>query len=691
MTIALGTALSGLKAAQRSLDIISSNISNASTEGYTRKILPQEALIVNGESVGVRLQSVIRKVDMALIKDLVKQISVRESVSTREAYLSRIQDFHGASDAQRSVSAMIGNLSDSFAELSTAPESSIYLQNTLTAAQRTADTFNNFSDLIGTLRTQTESDIKGAVIEVNKSLEMVADLNRRIAVLDSRGESTANLEDQRDVEVRNISKYMEVSSYVAENKKLILMTKQGNALADETAHTISFNSSNVLPGSYYPGGGLNGLTVEGVSIELGNLGGMMGSLFEMRDKTLPTYEAQMDELAQKMAERFDQLGLRLFTDENGSVPASTTPPAPVSYVGFAGRMRVNEDIIADPSLLRSGTKGQSVQPGSSEMVRKISQFAFSIYAGQQGTGTANISAGTVFAATGMTQSAQLVGTMDITDYTPGLDDAPNITAPSSFNLTIGATAYAININPGDTAADLVNNINAAVGSPVADLNGLGQLRLNTTDSITIGAGTLGAAGLADLGLAAGTTPAQNPTIRVQVGTESAVNIPITPTMTGADLVTALNAVPGLTAALGPGGELVVTPRYGGELTIQNITGQPMQALGMALGNVPFSGFRQTGLGPDGTLSTGLVSNAGVSEFARSAVTAQSQDHSLVSTQLEKEVSFYDTLSKRNSDQTGVDIDQELSELIRVQSAYSAAARMITAAEKMMDELMAAFQ
>ncbi|MCK5556638.1 MAG: hypothetical protein KAI76_10400, partial [Alphaproteobacteria bacterium] len=43
MTIALDAALSGLRIAQQALDVTSTNISNASTPGYTRKILPQES------------------------------------------------------------------------------------------------------------------------------------------------------------------------------------------------------------------------------------------------------------------------------------------------------------------------------------------------------------------------------------------------------------------------------------------------------------------------------------------------------------------------------------------------------------------------------------------------------------------------------------------------------------------------
>ena len=54
-------------------------------------------------------------------------------------------------------------------------------------------------------------------------------------------------------------------------------------------------------------------------------GGKLGGLLELRDEIFPKQTAQLDELAHKLAYRFDQQGLRLFTDASGNVPADTAP------------------------------------------------------------------------------------------------------------------------------------------------------------------------------------------------------------------------------------------------------------------------------------------------------------------------------------------------------------------------------
>ena len=63
LSFALSNALSGLQANQAALSVISSNVSNANTEGYTRKIIQQTSIVLNGQGAGVNIDSVVRRVD----------------------------------------------------------------------------------------------------------------------------------------------------------------------------------------------------------------------------------------------------------------------------------------------------------------------------------------------------------------------------------------------------------------------------------------------------------------------------------------------------------------------------------------------------------------------------------------------------------------------------------------------------
>ena len=78
LTTSLLHARSGLIGAQAGLDVVSRNIANATTEGYTKKIHNQSNLIIGGTGSGVRTDEVTRKVTDTL------QQSLREQAGTIE-------------------------------------------------------------------------------------------------------------------------------------------------------------------------------------------------------------------------------------------------------------------------------------------------------------------------------------------------------------------------------------------------------------------------------------------------------------------------------------------------------------------------------------------------------------------------------------------------------------------------------
>ncbi|MFH1157381.1 MAG: flagellar hook-associated protein FlgK [Pseudomonadota bacterium] len=694
MTIALDAAISGLRVAQQALDVVSSNISNASTPGYTRKILPQENLVINGVSVGARTNAVTRSVDAALIADLNRQVSVAGGYDVRRKYLDRIQTFHGSSDSGQALSACITALSNTFAQLSLSPDDQNLLSRVVSAATQTTQKINDFSNLLTDLRIQSETEIMAAVADVNQSLDIIARLNVEIQRNSGSGRSTAELEDQRDEAVKTVAKYLQISTFSQDNQ-IIVITKQGRTLADNTAYHLYFQSSTMLPSSYYPGGGLTGLTVDGPAgenITQSNLGGQLGALFDLRDTTLPQYTAQLDEFSQKLAERFQNEGLKLFTDLSGNVPASVPDPGIVGYVGFSALIKVNDAIVADPTLIRNGTTGNTEPAGSNEVIRRVAQFAFGSCQYQQAAGTVDISAGALTALLGLTTNNRVTGTTNLAAYSPDISTLPGAAFPGDFDITLGTLpTQTITVLATDTAATLVAKINAAFGFTTASVNGLGQVAFNYGGDITLADNTIGAPTMTALGFSFGATPQPEPSFQVQVGTRPPVTVSIAPAGTAVELLAALNAIPGLTASLNALGQLVMIPTDGGDLKATDASGTPLSAMGVSFSNVAPTAFRQNNLGPDGSLSTGLLANSTLGDYISGLIATQSEDASLNQNNQNLENSYLQTLETRNANISGVNIDQEMSDLIRIQSAYAAAAKMISATQKLFDDLLNAFR
>ena len=65
----LASSLTGMKVAQAQLEIVSNNIANVDTVGYTRKTAAQSAIVAAGTTMGVTLGATKRTVDEGLLKN----------------------------------------------------------------------------------------------------------------------------------------------------------------------------------------------------------------------------------------------------------------------------------------------------------------------------------------------------------------------------------------------------------------------------------------------------------------------------------------------------------------------------------------------------------------------------------------------------------------------------------------------
>lgn len=790
---ALDTALSGLKIAQQQLNVISSNISNVGTDGYTRKILPQSTVVVGGESVGVKADTLIRKVDLNLSRDLWTQISGTSALSVETEYLDKIQQYHGGPDKEISVAAIVSKLKDSFSALSDDPTDSFLLRSTVNQAQGVASKINDFAGLLTQMRNDAQSEMKVSVSRINDLLTQIADLNKQIKSNGYLGKSSANLEDLRDKAIKDLSGEIEISSFTRGDGVLVIQTARGEQLADERPTEVFFDPVPVGPTTYYDGtssgiflGGDPALNPNAVDLTQSDLGGKLGALQDLRDDTLPEYQAQLDEMAHKLALRFQAQGLTLFTGADGLVPSNAdpipSPPAPVppgtpvDYVGFASEIRVNPDVLADNTLLRSGTAASDlpVLSGSNEVIRRVLQFTFGSVEYEQAVGTVDLRSNGTGATNmqdwlGLHSENTVTGRLDLSTYsdinalmaaggytfvppsgpitdqfTITFEEARTGTGPSTITVDLSDAQANFPIggairSAADQIAAEINNQIALTGVPAslaasASVSPYGELSINSRGNITIDASFAGGMqeeGLTFLGLESGTFNTTDPYFDVQVGNATPVRVTIEPQDTETELLDKLEwdsatqtGVPGLYVDMDPlTGALTLRPGnddsnggpvFGGDISI---TGGPfataaptnpqLAALsppaGSGLGvvaaifgaanpvtDVAHPAFKQNNLGAGLGVSLDLVGSQTLVDFTQKMVNAQTEDVTLADGKLADEKSFQDLLQRQLLDESAVNIDEEMANMVLVQNAFSAAARAVTTIKEMFDDLMNAF-
>ncbi|ACJ01104.1 flagellar hook-associated protein FlgK [Rhodospirillum centenum] len=385
LSVAISSAISGLRATQNNIATVSQNTSNIQTPGYTRKFVTQEAQVHTPTTGGVRTGQVQRTFDQALYRELLQRESQAAHLETVSTTLSSIEKLQGSPESQTSISARLADLRDDFIGLAAKPESVELQADVVNSAQIFAASMNTVANAIIDKRSETQDAIVNTIDTVNGLLTDIAQLDRQIFQTQGTQQGTADLQDRRDLKIRDLAKLVDVVALERADGTMLLMTRGGATLLDRVPNYLSTSPSRIAASSYYDPSGAGGIAPirlgdpnTGVDITQDLRGGQLGGLLELRDDILPRMQAELDELAHMVAVRFKGKtapddgapGLTLFTDTDGvSIPGDVSGSVdyapPILYVGFASRIRVGQAVMENAELVRYGDGGAPKVPPAS--------------------------------------------------------------------------------------------------------------------------------------------------------------------------------------------------------------------------------------------------------------------------------------------------------------------------------------
>lgn len=329
LEIAQSIAFSGLAATQVRLSVASSNISNADTTGYTEKTATQQASVTGGVGTGVTVTGISSAVDKLLLKSLIGATSDLGSADTANSYLTQLQKLYGSTTSSTSsggttLADAIATLETALTSLAATPSSTSLQSNVVSALDNIATQLRDTSGSIQKLRGNADKDIASQVGSVNTDLQQIADLNAAIKQQAASGQSTADLEDQRNTALQDIASKMNINYYTASNGDLQVYTTSGQVLVDgNNAHKISYAAAaNVTAATTYSAGssssGFSAITVNGVDVTGQITSGSIGALITLRDTTLPAAQTQLDQLATQL-----EAAVNAVSNQGTSVPPPT--------------------------------------------------------------------------------------------------------------------------------------------------------------------------------------------------------------------------------------------------------------------------------------------------------------------------------------------------------------------------------
>jgi flagellar hook-associated protein 1 FlgK len=462
---ALTIANGGLANINAGLTLISQNVANASTPQYAAELPVQQSLSEGGQASGVLTGPAILATDPALQVQLSAAVSQNASVQTTSSALATIQPVLGTVGQGNDLGSLLTNVQSAFSALLNDPSSSTQQSAVVQSAGTLASAINTLSQTYSQARQSAQDQLVSQVGQLNTALNTIGTLGTQIASLQSLGQSTADLQNQVAQAEHIVSGLIGARFVTQADGDITVLTENGSQLPTHIANPLSISNTTAGTGTYYPGGGLPGITMDGLDMTGQLSGGSIGANLTLRDQTLPTYQASLDEFAVNLSNRFAAQGLTLFSNPSGSIPQGNPPPLQNGYVGYANSITVNPAVAATPSLVRDGTNVIAGSPtGASAFTPNTTGLAGF---------TTLINRVLNYALGSDVQS----GVSQAPIATTGLGPTGTLTAGFGAQLDLGSYANALTASQ---AADSANATNAA-----SDAQSL-QTSLQTTLTTNIG-------------------------------------------------------------------------------------------------------------------------------------------------------------------------------------------------------------
>lgn len=689
-------ASSGLQAQRQLLNTTSNNITNVNTPGYIR----ERTSHVTQEVGGVGQATTERLFDKFAQDQLRRDTSV---LGFSEMYHDKISQIDNIfANEANSVSAAMSRF---FAAMQTAtdePTNIAARQQVLGQAESMIGQFATMETFLANKQDELNSQLETTSNRANELIQNIADLNAQVAVaqFSNPNSEPGALKNQLDQAVMELAELVAIEPRDGPNGSILINMTSGQSLvlADGTFNLFELNGDPDINRKDLtlstPDGSVNIPMVEG------QVGGQIGALFAFRDDVLETSRRELGQLSLALGEALNNQnakGMDLDGQLGGDIFSMPTFQS-LSYSGnsdptFLVNARVEEGGNTSLTSADYQITVNAVTPGAPSTLDITVAFL-------------NPDGSSVLDASGNPVTQVLTGVPAQAGTFTSINGGLELEFPNGG-------AYAVNdqflIQPTKDAAARIDVAmtrpeDLALASPIRvepDLNNLGDASItsSTVTNTTVdtaapfdtGSSAFDGAGGVLNGVGVGNAPARI----VFTGADSfevqdsggAVIV----TVAGApNLENMMSQAQG--AAGWPFGAFTDYPGY--DFSMQgvpqagdtfeigyNTNGTDDNRNGLALSNLQNDDtmVRDNGTGSNNLISFQEAYSTIVSDIGEKSSTAEISKTAAQAIQRQSKDAFEST--------AGVNLDEEASNLIRFQQAYSASARVLTTAQSLFETIL----
>jgi len=326
---------SALAAAQAAQATTGHNISNATTPGYSRQVVVQSTAGAINYGYGFVGQGTnIAEVKRIYDNFLAKQVMASQTnASSLDAYSTEISQINNVvADTSAGLSPAMQTFFTSLQNLASTPNNDGARQSVLSSGQSLVARFQSLNDQMAKSRTNINNQIGSSVDSINAYAKQIQSLN--VAIIKASGATGAapnDLLDQRDQAIADLNKVVKVTTVRQDNGSQSVFIGNGQPLVlGDTVSTLAATQAPSDPTRLQISYQTNGQSI--VIPDGAFVGGALGGALQYRKDTLDQTQNSLGRVAIALGSSFNAQH-KLGQDQNGKMGSDFFTIAPPVVYG----------------------------------------------------------------------------------------------------------------------------------------------------------------------------------------------------------------------------------------------------------------------------------------------------------------------------------------------------------------------
>jgi flagellar hook-associated protein 1 FlgK len=306
----LSSALTTLQTNTSALRVVSHNIANVNTANYARREVNFGTLGAAGLPVGVTIDDIQRASDKFLTQETLGATSSAAMYDSQASAFDQINALLGSPGDGTALTSKLSNINSALGQAALAPTTASSQNSVVSSMRSLASTISTLSDSLGSIATQTDSQISTSVDTCNSAIKQIYDYNVLIKSAKLQGNTDTTYLDQRDSALYTLAQQIDVRVANQSDGSMLVTTQDGVSLVSDSYAQLSYtggqngNYSPVMVQSIAPATGAAIGAAQTLDQHLG--GGTIRGLIDMRDSTLSNLRNELGAFAQGVAVAFNR-------------------------------------------------------------------------------------------------------------------------------------------------------------------------------------------------------------------------------------------------------------------------------------------------------------------------------------------------------------------------------------------------